>query len=291
MTRTPRPSLVRRSRRAARRAGAATAALTSSVRMRPDFLIVGAQRSGTTSMFKTLAQHPMVARPLLVKGVHYFDVGHDQGMRWYRGHFPVEATSRFWRRGRRPLTGESSPYYMFHPLAGRRIAAELPEARLIVMLRDPVERAYSGHSHEVGRGFEDLGFEDAVSAEPKRLAGERERLLRDPGYHSEHWQHHAHVTRGQYVEQLRALEAEVGRDRILVVDSADFFAEPEPVFAQVCAFLELEPAQGISFDRHNARSRQQPLGADLRRRLEDHYAPFDAELADWWGRDPSWRRA
>ena len=85
--------------------------------------------------------------------------------------------------------------------------------KLLVLLRDPVVRAYSGHSHEKARGFEDLSFEEALAAEPARIAGERERLMADPGYDSFHWQHHAYVTRGQYIEQLRALEQLVGRER------------------------------------------------------------------------------
>ncbi len=127
--------------------------------------------------------------------------------------------------------------------------------KLIVLLRDPVIRAYSAHSHEKARGFEDLGFEAALAAEPERLAGERERLMAEPGYDSFHWQHHAYVTRGQYIEQVRALENLVGRERMCVVDSGDFFADPEPAFDEVRRFLGLEPCADIAFEQHNARQR------------------------------------
>ncbi len=128
---------------------------------------------------------------------------------------------------------------MFHPLARQRIAGDLPGVKLLVLLRDPVIRAYSAHSHERARGFEDLEFEEALAAEPGRVAGERERLMAEPGYDSLHWQHHAYVTRGQYIEQVRALEQLVGRDRLCVVDSGDFFTDPEPVFEEVRTFLGL----------------------------------------------------
>ena len=144
------------------------------------------------------------------------------------------------------ITGESSPYYMFHPLARQRLAGDLPGVKLIVLLRDPVTRAYSGHSHELARGFEDLPFEEALAAEPERLAGEREKLMADPGYDSLHWQHHAYVTRGQYIEQLRAVEQLVGRERMCVVDSGDFFTDPEPVFDEVREFLGLAPCPDIA---------------------------------------------
>jgi hypothetical protein len=274
-------------RRQARRVSDATLELTSPARMRPDFLIVGAQRCGTTSMFKTLVQHPDVIRPFLRKGVHYFDKSYARGERWYRGHFPLRATALL--HGGRAITGESSPYYMFQPLARQRLAADLPGVKLVVLLRDPVVRAYSGHSHEKARGFEDLSFADALAAEPARIAGERERLMAEPGYDSVHWQHHAYVTRGQYIEQLRALEHLVGRERLCVVDSGDFFVDPEPVFDQVREFLGLLPCPDIVFEQHNARQRS-PLPDDLRTKLEEHYAPYDDELARWWGRTPSWRR-
>ncbi|MFC4783448.1 sulfotransferase domain-containing protein [Nocardioides sp. MAHUQ-72] len=289
MTRNEHSSAALLARRQARRLSDATLEITAPLRMTPDFLIVGAQRCGTTSMFKTLMQHPDVVRPFLRKGVHYFDKSYDRGERWYRGHFPLVATGWAKGRGRPVITGESSPYYMFHPLARQRLAADLPGVKLVVLLRDPVVRAYSGHSHEKARGFEDLDFEQALAAEPGRIAGERERLMAEPGYDSFHWQHHAYVTRGQYIEQLRALEHLVGRERLCVVDSGDFFVDPEPVFDEVRRFLGLAPCRDIVFEQHNARQRS-PLSDELRLRLEEHYAPYDEELARWWGRTPSWRR-
>jgi hypothetical protein len=279
----------RKARKTAKRLSDATLELTGPARVRPDFLIVGAQRCGTTTMFKTLVQHPDVVRPFLRKGIHYFDKAYWRGERWYRGHFPLVVTTMLRGHGHRAITGESSPYYMFHPLARQRLASDLPGVKLLVLLRDPVIRAYSAHSHEKARGYEDLDFEAALAAEPGRIAGERERLMADPGYDSFHWQHHAYVTRGQYIEQLRALEQLVGRERMCVVDSGDFFVDPEPVFDEVREFLGLTPCSDIVFEQHNARQRS-PLDDDLRRRLMDHYAPYDEELAAWWGRTPSWRR-
>jgi len=140
----------------ARAAARISGRLTASARMRPSFLIVGAQRCGTTSMYKTLSQHPMVLPAVLHKGAHYVDTGYGHGPAWYGGHSPLRVTARRAApaQGRLPITGESSPYYMFHPLAGPRIAADLPDVKLLALLRDPVERAYSAHAHETARGFE-----------------------------------------------------------------------------------------------------------------------------------------
>jgi hypothetical protein len=277
--------------RAAATASRAVGRITAGARMRPDFLIVGAQRCGTTSMFKALAQHPGVLPPAFHKGVHYFDTAYHRPRSWYDGHFPtrIKAAAVARRLGHPVLTGESSPFYMFHPLAPVRISVELPEVKLLVLLRDPVERAYSAHAHETARGFETEPLERALELERQRLTGERERMLTDPGYVSFHIQHHAYVNRGRYVEQLEHLVTLFGRDRIHVLDSDDFFCDPEPEYAAVCDFLGLPQVSTVGFRRHNARPRS-PMPASLRARLEEYFAPFDQRLAAWWGRTPSWRR-
>src|SRR3954447_9489078 len=99
-------------RRYLRRGSDRSVEALAPLKMTPDILIIGAQRCGTTSMFKALTQHPEVARPFLRKGVHYFDKNYDRGFSWYRGHFPTTLTSRMKRLGRPTHTIESSPYYM-----------------------------------------------------------------------------------------------------------------------------------------------------------------------------------
>ncbi|MGH9297486.1 MAG: sulfotransferase domain-containing protein, partial [Acidimicrobiales bacterium] len=141
--------------------------ITAGGRMTPSFLIVGAQRCGTTSMYKAISQHRSVLPAVLHKGVHYFDTGYGNSWSWYLGHFPLRAHARWvsTRTGGAVVSGESSPYYLFHPLAPERIARDLPLARLIVMVRDPVERAYSAHAHELARGYETEPFEKALELE------------------------------------------------------------------------------------------------------------------------------
>ncbi len=277
--------------RTARAAARLSGRLTSGARMTPDFLIIGGQRCGTTSMYRTLREHPSVLPAVLHKGVHYFDTSYSKGMGWYRAHFPLEATARrvAERTGVRPLTFESSPYYMFHPLAADRIATDLPGVKVLVLLRDPVERAYSAHAHELARGFETEDFETALALEESRLAGEAERLLTEPGYASPSHQHHAYLQRGRYVEHLERLEKTFGRDRMHVVDSHEFFTHPEPVYDGVLDFLGLPHPGYPAFERHNARPRT-PMGEALRLRLDEHFAPYDDRLAEWLGHPVSWRR-
>lgn len=263
---------------------------TSELRMAPDFLIVGAQRCGTTSLFRHLAQHPAVVPPLFQKGIHFFDLHYGRGIRWYRGQFPVRsiADRRVAPTAPRAVTGEASPYYVFHPLAGERIARDLPAAKLIVLLRDPVDRASSAHRQESARGFETEPFERALDLEESRLAGEVERIRADPAYVSFEHQHHGYLARGHYAEQLERLFDLFGRERVLVLESAEFFATPEPVWERALAFLGLPPWYPPAFERHNARP-SAPLSDRLRNRLETYFAPHDERLAALLGEVPSWR--
>lgn len=263
---------------------------TSDRRMLPSFLIVGAQRCGTTSMYRALVQHPAILRPALRKGIHFFDTGYRQGLDRYRGNFPLETSARrvAARTGVPTQTFESSPYYMFHPAAAERIAADLPDVKLLVLLRDPVERAYSAHAHEYARGFDPEPFERAIELEPERLAGEEERLRSDPAAYSHAHQHQAYVTRGHYIDQLERLAKSVDRDRIHVVDSQDFFDDPGSVYPGVLEFLGL-PRHVPVFDQHNARPRS-PMDDAVRDRLAAQYAESDTRLETWWGQTPSWRR-
>jgi hypothetical protein len=256
--------------------------LSSGLRMLPDFLLVGTQRGGTTSLFRALAAHPDVAQPNLHKGVHYFDVNYARGMDWYRGHFPL-------RRGSR-LAFESAGYYMHHPLAPERIVADLPGVRLLVLLRDPVERAYSAHKHELARGFEtEASFERALALEPERLDGEADRIRNEPGYLSHGHRHHSYLDRGHYADQLDVLFALFGRDRVHVAYAEEFFGEPEPCYDAIVDFLGLPRWRPSAFERHNARP-SSPLTAELRERLAEHFAPYDERLAALLGEAPPWRR-
>jgi hypothetical protein len=277
-------------RRAAHSVSVSTGRLTHRARMLPGFLIVGAQRGGTTSMYRTLDAHPAILKAVLHKGVHYFDTGYDHSLGWYQGHFPLRARAALARRatGDVPLTFESSPYYMFHPLAAERISRDLPEVKLLVLVRDPVERAYSAHAHELARGYETEPFERALELEDQRLAGEAERIVSQPGYLSHSHQHHAYLTRGLYADQLERLAQFVGRDRVHVVDSGRFFTDPEPVYDGVLEFLGLRRHGYPVFERHNARPRS-PMPETLRATLNEHFLAADERLTGWLGQPPSWR--
>ncbi|WP_084597287.1 sulfotransferase family protein [Nocardioides aequoreus] len=273
---------------AIRRAVHAWGMLTARWRMQPAVLVVGAQRAGTTTLFRVLNAHPQVARPTAAKGIGYFDVNHHRGARWYRAHFPVTALARR-RHGPGVITFDSSGYYLFHPLAPGRIAHELPDVRVIVMVRDPVERAYSAYKHEHARGFETEDFATALELEDERLAGEVDRIVAEPTYESFHHRHHAYRGRSRYSEQIERYREALGADRVHVADADEFFVDPVGEFARIERFLGLTPWQPESVERWNARPGS-PLDPDVRRRLDEEFAPYDERLAQQMGRTPRWRR-
>jgi hypothetical protein len=262
---------------------------TAGLRLTPGFVMVGASRAGTTSLFRALSAHPQVQRPAVNKGVRYFDLNYDRPFAWYQGHFPLEATARRRAGGLgEPLAFEASGYYMFHPFAIERLAHVLPDVRIVAMLRDPVERAFSAWKHESARGYEWETFETALELEDDRLKGEVDRMRADPAYESFCHRHHSHRHRGEYAEQLQRIYACFPREEVHIVESENFFAHPEAEFARLVDFLGLQPFAPRQFDQHNSRP-SQPMGEAVRRRLEEHYQPHDEHLAELLGHRPAWR--
>lgn len=264
---------------------------TSALRMLPSFIIIGGQRCGTTTLFKHLTEHPQVLRPGIEKGIDYFTLHYDRDMDWYRGHFPVQqVAAQRTRRTGPPVAFEACTYYMFHPFAIERLAKDLPDVRLVAMLRDPVERAFSAYKHEYARGFEVASsFEEALELEDERLVGEVEKMAADVTYESHAHRHQAYLRRSQYAEQLKRVFQHVPRERVHVLDSESFFADPYREYRAVIDFLGLVPWEPDTISQHNARP-SLPLSNDLRHRLDEHFIPHDAELTDLLGRAPGWRR-
>jgi hypothetical protein len=261
---------------------------TAGLRLRPSFLVIGGQRCGTTSLYDHLARHPDVLRAFR-KEVHYFDVNWPRGEAWYLSHFPTRAWAGLLsrRRGRPVVTGEASPYYLFHPAAAERAARTVPAARLVALLRHPVDRALSHYHHEVRLGHEKLAFEQAIDAEEERLAGQREALLADDRARSFAHRSWSYLARGRYAEQLEEWWRWFPRERLLVLRSEDLFADPEGTVERVQEFLGLAPMSLGGFGNVNEQrySRMDPA---LRARLAARFEPHNRRLYELLGRDLGW---
>lgn len=248
----------------------------------PDFLIIGAQKAATTSLYAYLCQHPQVA-PALTKEVHYFDHAFHRGTDWYFRHFVEHSRDG---NGRRVVTGEASPYYLVHPSAPGRVAGTLPGVRLIVLLRDPVARAISHYDHEFRRGFETLPFLEALECEEERIRGEAERLAADPEHRSYAFEHYTYKTRGRYAEQLVRWLSLFGRERMLVLKTEELETSCASVTMRVAQFLGIEPWRVSTMARHNPGQYRQ-VSPEALSMLRAYFAPCRGELAELL-KDESW---
>jgi hypothetical protein len=266
--------------------------LTAGRRPLPHFMIVGAKRGGTTSLYNYLLEHPQVA-PLFparqqIKGVRFFDLNFHRGVGWYRSHFPAAAAGRQDRNGRRVIAGEASPYYLFHPLAAERAGRAVPEAKIIVLLRDPVERAYSHYKERVRHGAEPCGsFEEAIDREPGRLAGEEERILADPTYHSFAHEHHSYLAQGRYLDMLPRWRERFPPERLLILPSEQLYADPQAMLDRVLAFLGLPPWELRDPRAYNYHPADE-LAEGTRRRLAAGFSEHNRRLAEFLGMRLGW---
>jgi hypothetical protein len=241
----------------------------------PRFLCLGVQKGGTTTLQVLLEQHPGVFLPA-GKEVHYFSLNYGEGEAWYREQFAPANPDQ--------LCGEITPYYVFHPEAQARIQFLLPQARLIVLLRDPVERTLSQYFHSRRLGLEPLDLEPALAAEEERLAGAEEVLASNDGRHRSH-QEHSYQARSCYGEQLQRLEALFPANQLLVLRSEDLFTQPEPLWQRLLAFLELEPwpLPVLEQPANAGRGEAAAVPEDLRRRLRQSLAPTYEWVAQRYG--------
>jgi hypothetical protein len=257
------------------------------MRLLPDFLIIGAQRSGTTFVYSNLARQSCIA-PALTKEVHFFDVYFEQGTRWYQRFFPLRMRAAAERMRHRPyLTGEASPYYVFHPHVPSRVARVLPNIKLIALLRNPVDRAYSHYQHERRRGFETLSFAEAIAQESARIEHEAERMLKDEQYTSYNHQHYSYLSRGIYVDQLERWMRVFPSEQLLILRSEQLYAEPAATIGQVMSFLGI-PTPTPKVNRQHSAPTYAKLDAAMRERLVEYFKPHNRRLSDYLGRRFDW---
>jgi hypothetical protein len=242
---------------------------TAALRALPDFVIIGAQRSGTTSTYAYLVQHPRI-EAAWHKEVHYFDSprNYRRGPGWYRAHFPLRRPGR--------ITGEATPEYLLRAKAPARLAALVPRARLVALLRNPVDRAVSHYHHHVRQGRETRPLERA-------LAEQRRTLPTGP------WSGESYLIRGLYAEQLETVLRAVPREQVLVLLSEELFARPEETVARIVAFLGLPP-HPIDVRGRLSAGRYEPMPPAVRAELIEFFRPHNARLADLLGRDLGWDR-
>ena len=219
----------------------------------PDFLILGAAKAGTTSLFYYLSQHPNISTPNRKKEVHYFDLNYNRGIDWYRNHFPQNNKRTLGASGVRNLCFEASPSYMIYPPALERIKKDIPSVKLIVLLRDPVERAYSHYRHNVRRGREKLSFRESLEAETERtsiksqIPGNLKFETISPGY-----RHFSYVQTSLYAKTIKNIFEFFDKESVLLIKSRDLLSNPQLITENVFHFLAVDYlGKNIDFAQKN----------------------------------------
>ena len=254
----------------------------------PDFIIIGAARSGTTHLLGQLNAHPNVLEG--PAETHFFDSHrYTYGLGWYRLRFPANKTRRqAYRAGLHPvLTGESSPSYLSHPNAPARVARGVPDVKLLVLLRDPALRAASHWAWCLRQCGETRSFREAVEAEIGASGDHRgiripaDKRVSDPLV----------VRRGIYLPQLERWRTHFPDERLLVIQSERWFRDPPAVLAQVCEYLCIPPREELPRVMRNRNKPHEPFDGEVIARLREFYAPYNEELAQYLGQDLDWNDA
>ena len=178
----------------------------------------------------------------------------------------------------------------------------MPDVKLIALLRNPVDRAYSQHWLEVKSGYETLSFKDAIEREQERLAGEWEKMLEDEHYDSFNYRHYSYLARGKYVDQLQTWMNLFPKEQLLLLRSEDLYANPAAVVRQTLEFLGVFDKsidlQGQDYKRYRlplksgykGKQTASPpkMDSSMKHSLLDYFRPYNARLAELLGRDPNW---
>lgn len=268
--------------------------VTYPIRLLPSFLIIGTQRGGTTSLYNYLLGRPGVGSAS-VKELHFFDKKFHKGLSWYRAHFPTLLQKYFYEYTHKQVfvTGEASAYYLFHPRVPQRVASTLPTVKLIVLLRNPIDRAYSQYNFEVELARETLSFEDALAHEEERISEEREKLLANEQYVSANHSRYSYLARGIYVDQLRTWMSLFPKEQFLILKSEDFYADPAEALKKTSTFLGLPDLatqeQKKQYKLHNYNQTPYPkMDIAIRKRLIAYFEPHNARLYDYLGVNFGW---
>ncbi len=264
--------------------------LTAPWRDLPDHLILGAMKAGTTQLDRLLAANPAI-QPRAHKECRVLTEPRASRLTCRAPHdLSRRRRARERRSGHRERVGDASPYDLFHPRAPETARRLIPDARFIVILRDPVARAWSHHRHAVRHGFDTLDFESAIKAEPDRLRGEETRLLADPDARSGPHQHWSYLARGHYAVQLERWFAAFPRDRFLVLFTEHLATQPQAILHALERHLDLPATPAPpSLEIANRGDGSTPPAA-IAARLRTMFTPHDERLAALLGITPPWRQ-
>lgn len=250
--------------------------------MLPGFLIIGVQRCGTSSLYDYLVQHPRIVGARR-KEVRYFNRYYSRGLNWYRSFFPAKISAPAGS-----MTGEATPEYIFNPHVIERVKSLLPDVRLIVMLRNPSDRAYSHYHLSTRYGYETLDFRSALEAEEDRIEAESDKLSKNPFYRSRSLAQYSYKFRGLYLNQLKPWIESFGRDRVHIIQSEEFYSDPETVYGRTLEFLNQDRWKLKLYKNRNP-AKYDRIDPETRSVLVSYFEPHNKKLYEYLDTDFGWK--
>ncbi|MDC0835918.1 sulfotransferase domain-containing protein [Geitlerinema sp. CS-897] len=243
---------------------------TSLKAPRPDFIIIGAQKCGTTSLYYYLNEHPNLFLSLN-KEVHFWSINYEKGLDWYLAHFPPVPESEYL------LTGEASPTYLDFPQAADRLSREFPNMKLIVLLRNPADRAISHYYHWVRLGKEDRSLETAIESQLQEISNLDNFFgLRDN-----------YIARGIYLDFFKHWMQLFAREQFLVIETETFDRDPCTTLQTTHKFLGVSPLALKEYERYNS-SAYSSNHTEIRQKLAEFYRPHNQKLESFLGTTFNW---
>ena len=243
----------------------------------PKFLIIGSMRCGTTSLYEYLTQHPQFL-PAIKKEIKFFNFNFSSGKSWYQAHFPAIADNQKY------FTAEASPDYLYYPYIAKKIADLFPNIKLVVMLRNPVDRSISQYYHWLKVGAEYRPLEEVISSELELI-----KQMAQPSFDGNLKQKRkvGCLLESVYIYFLEKWLRIFPREQLLILKSEDFYTNPPKTLSQVCNFVGLPDYQLTEYKTYNAGSYKK-IDESTRQTLVDCFHPHNQRLQEFLGMNFSW---
>ena len=262
---------------------------TGFLHVKPDFYIIGFAKCGTTSLFEYLISHPNI-HPPKGKEIDFFDRLYSRGINWYKVGFPFTIQKFiekvFFRK--KFLTGEATPRYIEHPHAINRIKQTTPNAKFIILLRNPIDRAFSQHNMNVKNDYEINNFNDALKEEPRRISNRIEKMTNDITYYSWNYDLYAYLEHGLYVDKIKRWMEVFPKEQFLIIQSEEFFKNPSKTYNDVLKFLGLVPFPIGEFQIKGKVNKNRKIDDEFRNELVNYFKPHNQRLYDFLGKSFDW---
>ena len=258
--------------------------ITSTRRVLPDFIIIGTVRSGSTSLYYNICSHPSIL-PASYDEIGFFDSNYHLGMNWYRSMFPLKSDmERIRSETKYALTGEDTPFYFWKIDAANRIRKILPKIKLIAILRNPVQRAYSNYYLGVRGGTEKLTFEEAVRKELDTLP--ENKILAENIFKFCNVRR-SYIAKSLYVYQMKIWFERFSKNRLFVISTEEMSKSPAHTMNQAYEFLGLPKYENTFFEKRKKASYEK-MGDNIRKELEEFFKPHNEELFKLIGKSFDW---